>query len=374
MAEQKRNLRVFVSYPGDVKEERNALRGAIDELNITFGERDNFHLDLLSWETHSYPGLGRPQALITEQIGEYDIFIGIMWKRFGSPTGVAESGTEEEFQNAYQSWKENGRPHVMFYFSQKEFMPVLEELEQIRKVLEFRRELDGVGLVREYKNETTFANTVRPQLFKAVCELLDLESGDGRARLEQRVAFKDFFETFEGWMPIPDYPDGEVVQTAERPHSGKHCLKKEGKGDPSGGYKTLNQTIARGFVFTGWLYHPASRTGGPADRLAIEDETFSGYGFSLTNSCTSLWIEKRREKHGSPVGDKKTVGLNTDTWYRFALHVEKDKTLSLHFYDEMETEVERIEQVVDSEYSQFDRVAVHGGAPFFIDELRIIMR
>ena len=39
-----------------------------------------------------------PQQIINSQVSdEYDIFIGILWTRFGTPTERAGSGTEEEF-------------------------------------------------------------------------------------------------------------------------------------------------------------------------------------------------------------------------------------------------------------------------------------
>ena len=39
-----------------------------------------------------------PQDVVNRQIGEYDLFVGILWNRMGTPTAVATSGTEEEFQ------------------------------------------------------------------------------------------------------------------------------------------------------------------------------------------------------------------------------------------------------------------------------------
>src|SRR5688500_10112896 len=122
MTMPQRRIRIFVASPGDVQEERNILSEIINELNFTLTalmpEKGAF-LELVKWETHAYPAAGRPQAIINKQVGSYDIFIGIMWKRFGTDTGVAESGTIEEFNNAFERWKEIGQPHVMFYFCQK---------------------------------------------------------------------------------------------------------------------------------------------------------------------------------------------------------------------------------------------------------------
>src|SRR5258708_19513578 len=103
----KRALRVFVASPGVVSEERDALTKLISEMNLTIAvvaPEKEISLEAVRWETHSYPAAGRPQAIITKQIGEYDIFVGIMWTRFGTPSGVARSGPEESFDLPISPW------------------------------------------------------------------------------------------------------------------------------------------------------------------------------------------------------------------------------------------------------------------------------
>lgn len=74
------------------------------------------------------------QDVVNRQIGDFDLFVGVMWKRFGSPTKRAESGTEEEFERAYATYKEFGKPRIMFYFRTTPFYPKTEkELTQFRK-------------------------------------------------------------------------------------------------------------------------------------------------------------------------------------------------------------------------------------------------
>src|SRR5437763_408938 len=113
-------LRVLVSSPGDVKEERMSLGPVVDELNKVWLARHDVRLELVNWETDVHPGIGDyPQAVINEQFGEdYDIFIGCMWTRFGHPTGGGfGSGTEEEFERAYSRFKATSdKVRIMFYF------------------------------------------------------------------------------------------------------------------------------------------------------------------------------------------------------------------------------------------------------------------
>lgn len=166
MVEAVRKIRIFLASPGDVQAERDSLSKVIEELNSTIGAARHFVLELVRWETHCYPAMGRPQSVINEQIGPYDIFVGIMWKRFGSPTGVAESGTEEEFRIAYSAWKEGHISNILFYFCQADSpMPKSQkEVEQLSKVLAFREELSRESLVWEYTRKEEFADEVRPHL------------------------------------------------------------------------------------------------------------------------------------------------------------------------------------------------------------------
>jgi hypothetical protein len=118
--------------------------------------------------------MGRPQAVINEQIGRYDIFVGVMWKRFGTPSEATDSGTEEEFNLAYEEWKRNGEIHIAFYFCQAKYKPnKVHELEQAGKVLKFQDELKSKGLTWEYPNAGTFADIVRPHLIEILYEMFE---------------------------------------------------------------------------------------------------------------------------------------------------------------------------------------------------------
>lgn len=162
MAEE---FRVFVASPGDVQTERNAVGKAVKEVNETHGEPLGYRLRLLRWETDAIPGAGRPQQVINEQLAEYELFIGIMWRRFGTPTGMAGSGTEEEIRLAFKRWGKNPELPIMLYFSRQPFYPeTTEDVEQMGKVLHFRKELSGKALVWDYDGAVVFEETVRKHL------------------------------------------------------------------------------------------------------------------------------------------------------------------------------------------------------------------
>jgi hypothetical protein len=99
-------VRVFIGSPGDVPEERDIVSVVVDELRRTVAPIIPLELETVRWETHSWPDVGEDaQDVINREIGHYDVFVGIMWKRFGTPTKRAGSGTSEEFNRAYAYFK-----------------------------------------------------------------------------------------------------------------------------------------------------------------------------------------------------------------------------------------------------------------------------
>ncbi len=172
MDQSMRVVRIFVASPSDVESERVCLMHVVDEINRTWGTEACCHMELVRWESHVAPDMGRPQEVVNRQIDPYDIFIGIMWKRFGTPTGEADSGTVEEFELAYTSWRQTHRPRIMFYFNTALYsLETHEEADQLSKVLSFRTKLEKHGLVWLYEGVPEFEKAVREHLYKAVREL-----------------------------------------------------------------------------------------------------------------------------------------------------------------------------------------------------------
>jgi hypothetical protein len=176
-------LRVVVASPGDVQAERDLLSFVIDELNRGVARSRGFRLEVIRWEKDAYPGFHAdgPQGLIDPilRIEDADLFVGIFWKRFGTPTMGSQSGTEHEFLRAYEAWSENGSPHIMFYFNQKPHTPTsVEEAEQLTQVLNFQRRFPREGLWWGYGSELEFERLVREHLTKFVLEKEQEEEND----------------------------------------------------------------------------------------------------------------------------------------------------------------------------------------------------
>lgn len=171
-------ITVFLASPGDVTKERAAVRKAAEEVNRTTGEHDGFVLVVKGWETHTRPAAtkkGRAQDAIFEQIGAYDIFVGIMWARVGTPTGKAASGTIEEYEAARLQWsrRRKHKPSVMFYF-RRTLTTAIDALnaDQLKAVQTFKKRVFQNGLAREYGTVPEFEGLLREHLTKEARAIL----------------------------------------------------------------------------------------------------------------------------------------------------------------------------------------------------------
>lgn len=137
--------KVFLASPDDVKEERGIVKKVIETYN-QIHSCDNIKLELLCWEDCTHPSFGDyPQDVVNSQIGDdYDVFIGILWARFGTPTPEYESGTEEEFYRAYERYK-NGGVELMVYRKDESVPPSRIDVEQLQKVNSFTSEVGKLG-------------------------------------------------------------------------------------------------------------------------------------------------------------------------------------------------------------------------------------
>jgi hypothetical protein len=182
-----RTFRIFIASPGDVHQERDIVSIVVEELRRILRDIFQYEIELetMRWETHSWPDIGEdPQDVINQQIGEFDLLVGIMWKRFGTPTKRALSGTGEEFNRAYEYYKAYQRPRIMFYFRTTPFYTTdLEEIDQFNRVIQFRHKLETeLGtFFWQYNDTLEFERSVREHLLRQIVQLMrekDIKAGE----------------------------------------------------------------------------------------------------------------------------------------------------------------------------------------------------
>ncbi len=154
MDQQMKVLRVFIASPGDLTDERKAMREVIEEINAIYSKEADWRIELLGWED-TMPGAGRPQELINVDLRKADLFIGCLWQRWGSTSGNgSKTGFEEEFDLALERRDETGSPEMWMFFREVDPVRRNDPGEQLQKVLDFRsREIAQKRLLfREFGN------------------------------------------------------------------------------------------------------------------------------------------------------------------------------------------------------------------------------
>jgi len=205
-------VQVFVASPSDVKSERDILEALIAELNRTWSATLGVIFELVRWETHVRPSLAAdPQAVVNAQIGDsYDVFIGILWGRFGTPTPRAPSGTIEEFERALAKLRNgDGKPEIMIYFKDAPLPPSRIDPVQLQLLQNFRASLSHEGMYSVFEDELGFQTSLRAHLAALAKAFASSENNRGaqppgpmatRTSLtesEDDLGYLDYIETYE---------------------------------------------------------------------------------------------------------------------------------------------------------------------------------
>jgi uncharacterized protein DUF4062 len=238
-------LRVLVSSPSDVDDERRRLESIIDEINKTIGSSSGTQLELVKRETDVAPGIGEyPQDVINQQIGDdIDIFIGILWKKFGTPTNVALSGTEEEFDRAYEKHTmDPGSIRIMFYFKEAAVNPYEIDSEQLDLVKEFRNNLGGKGILWDtYKDMNEFERKMRMHLHKEIKTIEDFQKAKsmlkaGNGLVETKESTKENSANLTLWKLLFEHDENGIPM--------------------EGNVERLIEAVVRGYPIRIRVHHP----------------------------------------------------------------------------------------------------------------------
>lgn len=142
-----RQIKVFISSPGDVIPERMIVKAVLTRLNDEFSGRAL--LIPILWEEEPLLASDTFQAQIHPP-RETEVYIGILWSRIGSPLPetikrpdgtIYDSGTAFEFEDALGGYLERGLPEMLLYrksgaptVSLEDTAAVLERIDQIDRL------------------------------------------------------------------------------------------------------------------------------------------------------------------------------------------------------------------------------------------------
>ncbi len=192
MEETFRLIRVFLASPGDLQEERRLANDAVDELNKGIAPHLGFRVELKGWED-TLPGIGRPQGIINEELDRCELFIGIMWKKWGTPpstSGPYSSGFEEEFERSSERAKKTKKPEMAMYF--KTIPPdfLTDPGEDLKKVIAFKKRIisEKIILYGTFHESDGFQKCVREKITQY---LLRVASSEQKTLEKMEVKPKD---------------------------------------------------------------------------------------------------------------------------------------------------------------------------------------
>lgn len=176
-------LRIFAASPSDMATERAKVETVADSLKPLADNLD-IVLDVSDWRA-VVPDMGRPEQVILDQLKptEWDVLIGILWHRFGTPPGGSDrqtgkqylAGTEEEFKIAHDLWKQHGKPRIMMYRCTRAILPDALDPDQFKRVKEFFEQFDAVkgehpGLYQTFDTADAFEKLLLDNLLKLLLD------------------------------------------------------------------------------------------------------------------------------------------------------------------------------------------------------------
>jgi HEAT repeat protein len=174
MQQQITVLRVFIASPSDLSPEREALREVVNELNAVFAKETDLRIELLGWED-TLPGGGRPQDLINRDVDQANLFVGCLWRRWGTVAGTdGKTGFEEEFERAVERRQGGGDPEIWLFFKDIADEERQDPGEHLKKVLAFRdAEEKGKRLLfQRFSDTADWRRRIHPLLNRLLLRIL----------------------------------------------------------------------------------------------------------------------------------------------------------------------------------------------------------
>lgn len=166
-------LLTFLASPDDLKDERDAVEEVVNGINKQIREF-GWQIALIRWEDVG-PGYGRPQGKIDKGVDDCELFIGMLWERWGQPTGSYDSGFEEEYERALARRKSGDKPEIWLFFKGIDASKLKDPGDQLKKVLSFRDKQRSSKqiLYREFASLDDWKMQLPNLLWKRVMTLRD---------------------------------------------------------------------------------------------------------------------------------------------------------------------------------------------------------
>jgi isopentenyldiphosphate isomerase len=198
-------ITVFLASPDEVKTVRKVALKAVEEM--AQGELGSRGVLLRAYDQDSIPptAVDRNKGEIAEDgitkheiFRSCDLFVMLFWRRLGSETAKASSGTVQEFYEAYDRYLRTGKPKISIYFQNIDALCLSEPCLQIKRLRAFQRELkDRQVLWGEFGTITEFEHRLK---------------NDVRLFLREQGVIPLSPRATTGWHILSGFPDNVTDQ------------------------------------------------------------------------------------------------------------------------------------------------------------------
>ena len=187
-----RTLKIFVSSPADVAEERALAARVFSRLEQEF--RDTVNLTIVMWEHEPLLASSSFQGQI-ESPALSDLFVTILWSRLGTPlprqagdtNQRSPTGTEFEIREALNGYRETGHPDILVYRKTAHPRQNLDSPDAEERLRQFQRLksfwsatfTDGAGALRGAFHTFNESYEFGRRLYEHVRRWLERKVGSG---------------------------------------------------------------------------------------------------------------------------------------------------------------------------------------------------
>ena len=116
---------------------------------------------------------GNPQEKINPLVDKCDVFVGLIWKKWGTPTGQSDCGFKEEFEIAEKRYNETRQPTILLYAKTVNEQEIGDgEKESFKRVKEFKDEIVNKqkGFLKSFDTTDQWKEIIRGRLTQYVVD------------------------------------------------------------------------------------------------------------------------------------------------------------------------------------------------------------
>ena len=147
MAFDAKVIKVFISCPNEVDDEKKVVRETIGRWNAINAEEYGIAYLPISWDINSVPEFSKPpQTYINEEIlDKCDILVALFWTTLGSKTRSSESASVEEIKRHVAYGK-----RAMIYFSNKKIDIKAFDEKKYKELKNWKEEIRHISTYGEF--------------------------------------------------------------------------------------------------------------------------------------------------------------------------------------------------------------------------------